>query len=83
MKYSLVTEFPDFLFRLVFLDIIEAVMSNGLGVLSKLMVDASPDRQSDRDGGMQFVNDLLPEVIHRCAAPGGMDVVTAGVLNAV
>lgn len=58
-------------------------MSNGLGVLSKLMADMSPDRQSDRDGGMQFVNDLLPEVIHRCAVPGGVDVVPAGVLNAV
>lgn len=43
----------------------------------------SPDRQSYRDGGMQIVNDLLPEVVHRCAVPCGVDVVTAGGLNAV
>lgn len=56
-------------------------MSNSLGVLSKMMADVSPE--VTRDGGMQFVNDLLPEVIHQCAVPGGVDVVTAGVLNAV
>ena len=44
-------EFPDFLFiiRVVFLEIIGAIMSNGSGVLSKLMADVSPGRQSDRD----------------------------------
>lgn len=32
---------------------------------------------------MQFVNGLLPEVSHRCAESGGVDVITAGALNAV
>lgn len=30
-----------------------------------------------------FVSDVLPEVIHWCAVPGGVDVVIAGVLNTV
>lgn len=65
-------------------------MSNGLGVLFKLVADVRPHRQSDRDCRMRvaqkegyFVSDLLPEVIHQYAVPGAVDVVTAGVLNAL
>lgn len=46
----LVMEFPDFrTMRIVSSEIIWAVMSHGLGVLSKLLADGSPGRQTDRD----------------------------------
>lgn len=69
--------------KIVFLEIIRAMMSNGLGVLSKLMVDVSPDRQSDRDGGTQFVNNLYARSDSPACSASGVDAVTPGVLNAV
>ncbi len=52
-------------------------MSNGLGVLSKLMADVNLEVTVMVGCSLSVI--CLPEVIHCCAEPGGVNVVTVGV----